>query len=173
MKNILKLAIAITVATATTALASKETERFGQWSYFERRDAFDDTNRSYIVVPSSTGSGYLTVRIMSDGVNIVYGWGSYMGGDRDDDVIVRYRIKGQPASKPEYWRLLQGNRAAYIRMNRVKAVIAEFVAAERKKTASTEKAGVVFRVTDPLDGETKDADFSLDGFTEAWRRLSR
>ena len=152
------------VVVAVMAVSATARERvFGKWVYVERKDKFDDTDTSFIYTASEAGGQSLAVMRMADGINIVYNWGSVMAGDSDKDVSVRYRVQGQKARETEYWRLLVGHKAAYARMDRVQGMFKEFGAG----------VGVSFRVTDPMDGEVKDAEFSFDGFAEALEHFLR
>ncbi|WP_157956837.1 hypothetical protein [Salinicola aestuarinus] len=145
---------------STVAKTSKQSD----FSYFENHDDFDDSDRSAVSTPteSSDRDASLSWECMSDGLNVIYTHGTYYGGDDDDDILVRYRIDEQEASDQMYWRLLVGNEASYIRMNRVDQFTEEA------------KAGSEIRLEaiDPLDGERLIDTFSLVGLSDALGKLS-
>lgn len=134
----------------------------GDFYFTEDADAFSDEDRSHIFTGDIEGGNeFLGFKCMSDGLNVVLGLGRYYGGDQDDDILVRWRIDDNKPSDRNYWRLFQDHTAAWLRMNRVP----EFVREAR------EGRRVVFRFTDPLDGETHDAQFSLRGLARALAHL--
>jgi hypothetical protein len=148
--------------------AAQEPEQIGDFYYVSSADPFDDADRSVIVSldlyadPDLTDAAHLSWRCMSDGLNVVYSFNKYFGGDDNDQVEVRYRIDNQTATEFESWSLMQGNDAAWIPMRWV----SNFTEKARGGTK------VVFRVMDPLDGETLTHEFSLRGLSEALSRLS-
>ncbi len=148
--------------------AAQEPEQIGDFFYVSSTDPFDDADRSLIATIEIDAEEYvddtafLAWRCMSDGLNVVYGFNSYMGGDEEDRVLVRYRIDDDQPTEFESWGLMQGNDAAWIPMHWVSQFTAQAMAANK----------VVFRVTDPLDGETLTHEFSLAGLSQAIGRLS-
>ncbi|UCG85051.1 MAG: hypothetical protein JSW71_14045 [Gemmatimonadota bacterium] len=148
--------------------AAQEPEQIGDFYYVASVDPFDDEDRSAVATveldadPDLVDTAYLAWQCMSDGLNVVYAFNRYFGGDSDDRVRVRYRIDSQPPSDFESWSLMQDNDAAWIPM--------EWVSGSTQRAQTGTK--VVFRVTDPLDGETLTHEFSLIGLSEALTRLS-
>lgn len=98
---------------------------------------------------------------MADGLNVILLLGGYMGGDRDDEIQVRYRFDSAPPSGTEYWSLFQSKESAYLPMRRVPAFTAQARTARQ----------VLIRVTDPLDGEARTNTFDLGGLEAALRQL--
>ncbi len=156
MKAITLIAMTLTMLTGQVIAQ----ERYGDWVYIRSSDPFDDSDRSAVAVINDDGR-FLTFKLMDDGLNVIYSWDKYFGGDRDNDVIVRYRIDNNPPSGEQYWRMLQGNRSAYIRMNRVAGFMREARTGRR----------IVIEVRDPLDGERIRSEFSLNGLDRALQRL--
>lgn len=139
----------------------------GDWTYTVEVDPIDDSDRSLAMTlspePSGGEYGSLAFKCLVDGLNVMIGWGSYFGGDSDDDVLVVYRFDSEPASSQQYWHLFPGsNEMAWMPMDLVPQFIAD--AGQHRK--------VVVRVTDPLDGETKTHTYSLDGAAAMIDRLS-
>lgn len=155
-------ALAVSVTLSGANAFAKES-RHGSFVYVENKDDFDGTDRSFIYTPSESSSrdAALSWRCMSDGLNVIYILGHYFGGDEDEDIQVRYRFDDQEPSAQQYWELLQGNEAAYIRMNRV----SQFT--EAAKRASVAR----FEAIDPLDGERLTDVFSLNGMSVALEKL--
>jgi hypothetical protein len=147
---------------------AQDPEQIGDFFYVTSADPFDDDDRSMIATIELDAdeyledSAFLAWRCMSDGLNVIYAFNSYMGGDSDDRVLVRYRIDRQDPTDFESWSLMQGNDAAWIPMRWVSQFTQQAMAASK----------VVFRVTDPLDGETLTHEFSLAGLRDALPRLS-
>lgn len=149
-------------------VAAQEPEQIGDFFIVTSADPFDDDDRSMIATIELDADEYLednaflAWRCLSDGLNVIYAFNSYMGGDEEDRVLVRYRIDRQEPSDFESWSLMQGNDAAWIPMQWVSLFTEQAMGASK----------VVFRVTDPLDGETLTHEFSLAGLGQALSRLS-
>ncbi|MEJ2240116.1 MAG: hypothetical protein P8X82_17635 [Gemmatimonadales bacterium] len=148
--------------------AAQETEQIGDFFYVTSADPFDDDDRSMVATIEIGADEYmddnafLAWRCLPDGLNVIYGFNSYMGGDEEERVLVRYRFDRREATDFERWSMMQGNDAAWIPMHWV----SQFT--EQAKAGSK----VVFRVTDPLDGETLTHEFNLAGLGQALTRLS-
>jgi len=148
--------------------AAQEPEQIGAFYYVSSMDPFDDEDRSVIATlelgadSDLADTAYLAWQCMSDGLNVVYAFNKYFGGDSDERVRVRYRIDSQDPTDFESWGLMQDNDAAWIPMEWV----SEFTRLARGGTR------VAFRVIDPLDGETLTHEFSLVGLSDALTRLS-
>lgn len=148
--------------------AAQEPEPIGDFFFVASADPFEDDDRSMVATIEIGADEYvddnafLAWRCLSDGLNVIYGFNSYMGGDDDDRVLVRYRIDSREATDFESWSMMQGNDAAWIPMHWVSQFTAQAMAGSK----------VVFRVTDPLDGETLTHEFSLAGLGQALTRLS-
>lgn len=157
---------AVFILTTTMALianaAVAQDARDGDWSYSRQLDDFTDEDRSFVFTPDEDGSdAALSFRCMSDGLNVVYLLGGYMGGDRNDRIRVRHRIDQNDPTDRYDWGLMQGSRAAWMPMGRVPSF-----------RADAERGGsVVFEAVDPLDGESRRHRFSLSGLRTALARL--
>ena len=99
---------------------------------------------------------------MEDGLNVVLERGGIYLGDEDRDIQVRYRFAADVPSAWEWWRLLQNNELAYIRMEQVSG----FTAAARSSRT------VLVEAVDPSDGERRRSRFSLVGLSQALGHLS-
>lgn len=135
----------------------------GTFYYIPDRDEFDDSDRSSIATPSivADSPSFLGWKCMDDGLNVLYVFARYLGGDSDDEVVVRYRIDDREASAQAYWPLLQEHEAAHIPMDQV----ASFTAAARSGRQ------VLIEVMDPLDGEVISDRFDLDGLAASLQKL--
>jgi len=169
MGRVLAMNVMLLLGLGIVANANaQEPEQIGDFFYVISADPFDDHDRSMIATIELGADEYLddnaflAWRCLSDGLNVIYAFNSYMGGDDEDRVLVRYRIDGQEATDFESWSLMQGNDAAWIPMQWVSQFTDQAVGASK----------VVFRVTDPLDGETLTHEFSLAGLGQALSRLS-
>lgn len=144
----------VTALLAPGALAAQEVA--SGFDVTRNKDPIDDTNRS-IAMTSAIEQGDRTPafgwQCMEDGLNIVYHFGTYFGGNDDNEVTIRYRFDDDAPSGTEAWQLLNGNRSVYVPMDQVE----EFT--RRAKSASL----LSIRVTDPLDGETYTDQFNLVG----------
>lgn len=98
---------------------------------------------------------------MSDGLNMLI-MHKYLAGDRDDEVLVRYKIDDQPASESQSWSMYNSSKATMVPMSEVREIT------ERLKVANR----LLIRVVDPADSEVLEDSFSLDGLTTALNRLS-
>ena|SRR5690554_4964219 len=159
-----KAAVAVLVlAVACAAHAQDPVD--GDFIYSAQSDPFTDEDRSFIFTPS-TDSGdrtsALSWRCMDDGLNVIYLHGKYLGGDSDDEVLVRYRIDSHDAYGPSYWGMMQGHEGTWMPMNEI--------AAFTRQARSGES--VIFEVVDPLDGERLRDNFSLRGLAQGLSRLS-
>ena len=139
-------------------------QKIGSFYYFRKIDDFDDAERSFIAAfdaDSEDGAGAIQWRCFSDGLNVVLSYGHYYGGDADDDIQVRYRFDDRTASGRQYWRMLQGNKSAYIRMGRVGEFTEQALASSR----------LVIEAIDPLDGQTLRYRFDLTSLSQALPKL--
>jgi hypothetical protein len=118
-------------------------------------------------MPTDFRNGYsednlgFSMMCMVDGLNVVVLWGKFFGGDRNDQVRVRYRFDDRPSPEPTGWTMLSGNELAWMPVH----LVDEFVATARASRT------LLLSVTDPLDGETIVNSFSLDGFGAAFDRI--
>ena len=79
---------------------STPVEAQSQWTYVEQSDGFTDEDRSVVVtLELGAGDASLGVGCAAEGLRVVYGPDGYMGGDRDDRVLVRYRVDRHPATQ--------------------------------------------------------------------------
>ncbi|HEU4881944.1 MAG TPA: hypothetical protein VFT45_06860, partial [Longimicrobium sp.] len=131
----------------------------GAFDFYRRADEFTDDDRSFIVAEGEDqGMRDLALVWQCDehGLNFAVATG-FMGGDRDNKVVVRYRFDDDPPSQDELWTQSTEGRHAFAPARERPGITA------RARTANR----VVFRVTDPLDGEVKTETFPLNGFTRA------
>lgn len=145
---------------AAMLLVSASAAHAQTWTFVRQSDAMSDEDRSLAI--TRKGDRFLSVRCMSDGLNVNFGYGTYFGGDSDDQILVQVRFDSDPAQAREWWDLASNNESAFSPLDRVQA----FVAAARK--AST----VTLRATDPLDDEQVTESFSLTDFSAAVSKLS-
>ena len=155
------LALVSMGSLASVGTSTGQDAEYGDWTYSPSLDAMDDTDRSSIISMSKDEEAAIGFKCMSDGLNFIY-IGSYMIGDEDNEVLVRYRIDKSPAQGPTYWGLFSNNTAAHIPMGEVAAFT------EAAKAGSK----FVIRVTDPADSQILEYEFSLNGLTRALKLLS-
>lgn len=165
MRHLRTFLLAAALAPAVPAAAAAQ-QSIGSFTLVRDLDAITDVDRSAIGTPaldSGDRTSVLVWRCMEDGLNVVYDWDKYFGGDDDDDVLFVWRFDKNPAWDPEYARLFtDGNTSAWIRMSTVESF-----------TRAAVKAGrVVIRVTDPLDDETITDTFELEGLRAALGELT-
>ena len=165
MRSLLPLLLAAALLPTAPAAAAAQ-QSIGSFMVVRNVDAITDVDRSVVGTPaldSGDRTSLLVWRCMEDGLNVVYDWDKYFGGDDDDDVLLVWRFDRDPAWEPEYARLFtDGNKSAWLRMGTVESF-----------TRAAVKAGrVVVRVTDPLDDETITDTFELDGLRTALGELT-
>jgi hypothetical protein len=162
---LLCLALLACALPATASVQQRESVRYGRALLFPMKDELTDENRSYILVPGERNEETdLTLGWKCEGVGFVLmvTLGGYMGGDRNDRVVVRYRFDDGEASPEARWRLFAGNTRTHAPMEQVAELTLLARDADR----------VVIRVTDPLDGEVKTNTFHLDGVSRALDQLT-
>ncbi len=147
-----------------SSATAQSVELPGAFTLVESIDDFDDTDRSAIYTMGEDSDELLALywKCMSDGLNIVIEMGRFYAGDRDDEILVRYRFDRIPAHDFEYWPLLQASESAYMPMKNVKAFTTEALSAQ----------SVMLEAVDPLDNESHRTRFELDGLAGALARLS-
>jgi hypothetical protein len=156
------LSTLLLVASAVIVPQIKAAEVIGAFTFLEKLDEFTDENRSIIYSFDEEGDKSLDWWCMSDGLNVIIDLNQYFGGDDDDDILVRYRFDDKPAVDFEYWRLLDSNETAYIRMNKVSAFTEAALASNE----------VLLEAADPFDDETIRFRVSLNGLREALGKLT-
>lgn len=139
--------------------------RIGAFTVVTSKDEMDDSEQTYLVTTSTesagvrveAGSGALSWKCEYDGLNILVFIGTYMGGDDDDEVVVRTRLDSDPPSESEYWSLTANKYGAWMPVGQVRAFTVRALRAR----------SLLVRVTDPLDGETVTHTFELAGLQRA------
>lgn len=149
------------VALMSLLTSPLEAQKIGNFEYESDVDAFDDTDRSFIIAPDATRSSALGVKCMANGPTVLI-MHKYLGGDRDNEVLVRYRFDQEPPSEVKYWDLIDTSRGSFLPTSDTGA----FLSAMRRSSR------VVVRITDPLDDETITMTFDLNGASTALSRLS-
>ncbi len=147
-----------------SAACMVQAQSHGDFTYSANVDPFTDEDRSFVSTASNTGDGRdasLAWMCMEDGLNVVYHHGKYLGGDEDDEVLVRYRIDSGTPYGPQYWGMLQGHEGTWMPMSEISAFT------RQARVGGT----VIFEVVDPLDGERLRDSFSLAGLGQAVARL--
>lgn len=162
MRNLRALVIMSALLLCTPPLLAQSSAKVGAFLYFEAEDALTDGDRSYIFTLGENTSDDLSLawKCYEDGLNVVLTV-SYMVGDADDEVQVRYRFDQDSPSDVMWWELSNTNKLVYAPMDFVPFFTAQAKMANR----------VVLRVIDPADGETKQDVFSLSGLRTALQRL--
>jgi hypothetical protein len=149
------------LACSLSATHADAQEQIGAFHFTSKVDAFDEVDRSFFFQLGPKQDLTIGWKCMSDGLNMVI-MHKYLAGDRDDEVMVRYKIDDQPASESEYWSLYNSSRATMVPMSQVRKLT------ERLKVGSR----LLIRVVDPADSDVLEDSFSLDGLTTALNRLS-
>lgn len=147
------------MAVTTTSVA------YGEWEYTDKKDPFEDTDRSLITAAAGMYENdeelIISASCQFDGLNIQLVH-SFLVGDSDEEVKVQMRVDDNEAYGPEYWSLASDSESSWMPMRDVPGMITQMRAGNR----------LIFRVVDPADGETLDQAVSLFGFSEALERLS-
>ena len=161
MKTFIGLSLLAIVLSAPHVFA--QSESIGSFEYFKDLDEFTDEDRSTIMTADEDARGVLIWRCMADGLNVLLNVGGFMGGDRDDDIQVRYRFDANEPSGYQYWRLFPGqNEIAYMRMNNVDSFTIEALAS----------TALVMEAIDPLDNERRRYRMTVSGLKQALGKLS-
>ncbi len=165
MRVSLMIAVVVAVGMPAQAVHAQSGLRFGSFTYYQKADPIDDSDRSSIVVlpldPVERREARFGWACQADGLNVAFVVGKYLGGDEDNQVLVRYRFDRLPPSEPTYWELSVNQEIAFMPMD----VVPIFT--QTAKTASK----LVVRVTDPTDGEEITHEFALNGLQGALLRL--
>lgn len=160
MKRFLLLTLFLSALHPPSAFGQDET--IGVFTYSPQIDDFTDEDRSMVFTADQDEEGILAWRCLADGLNVIIHVGGYMGGDRDDDIQVRYRFDRNKPSAYQYWRLFPGqNKLAYMRMRDVEGFTQEGLLANE----------LVIEAIDPLDGERRRFRMSMIGLTRALKKL--
>lgn len=165
MRTSTLFAVAVALGLPLSSITAQSALRFGSFTYHEKADPIDDSDRSSIVtLPVDPVEGR-DVRFgwacQADGLNVAFVFGKYFAGDEDNQVLVRYRFDRLAPSEPMYWDLSVNQEIAFLPME----LVPTFTRAA--KTASK----LVLRVTDPSDGEVITHEFALNGVQGALLRL--
>jgi hypothetical protein len=153
----------VTPDVAFEALGMTQT---GDWGHKKDLDPISDEDRSMAVtLPTELDTSratMLAIKCESNGFGVFYVWGKYFIGDRDDEVLVDWRVgKGEPV-EDSFWHLVPGSHeSAFMPESQESKFLREAMVGSK----------VVFRVTDPRDGDTKLDTFSLKGFSDAISHL--
>ena len=165
----MRIVVPALVATLLLALApapAAAQETIGSFMVVMNKDPIDDVDLSAIGTPaldSGDRTALLVWRCMEDGLNVIYQWDKYFGGDSDDDVSLVWRFDSDPAWDSQWAQLLgEEQKSAWIRMSQVAPVTRAALGART----------IAVRVRDPLDGETITDQFEIDGLLTALRKLS-
>jgi hypothetical protein len=167
MKNTLSiifaaLAVALLAAPSQTEANARILARHGVWEIFERTDEFTD-KITYIAVTTQNRLDIM-LSVVDGEARALYHFGTYFAGDRDNEVIVRYRVDRKPSVNPEYWPLLTPEKRSAM-------VIGE--KAERFFQNIRGGQRLVIRATDPHDDEAVTAEFHLRGIDDVLADLHR
>jgi hypothetical protein len=94
--------------------------------------------------------------------SVAIDFGHYLGGNDGARVNVLYHFDGANVGESKYWEMTGDHRTA-VRRGRD---------AERMTAAAKQSRTVTVIATDPLDGETLQGVFSLEGFAEALQKIT-
>lgn len=130
-------------------------------TYYKHVDDFDDSESHWVYTTDVGGDTNLNWYCMLGRLRIMLMLGTYMGGDRDDEIRVRYRFDDRDASGYEYWELGSSHESAFMKIRRVQNFTREAMSSSK----------LMIRAVDPLDGETKNYSFGLEGLGEALKEL--
>ena len=87
---------------------------------------------------------------------------SYLIGDRDNEVYVRYKFDDEEPSSTKYFDLASNNEVIYFDRSQVSQFTKQAIKAEQ----------VMIRVTDPADSERSTDTFKLSGLEAALKNLN-
>ncbi|MBC6408250.1 MAG: hypothetical protein GDA40_09140 [Rhodobacteraceae bacterium] len=124
-----------------------------------------DQDRSFIsiepsdIIDSSGKSFIVAFKCEANGLNFVVAH-SYMGGDKDDDILVQIRFDEAPMTR-HWWSLTSSHEVTLADMQDVPGIV--------RLAKSGNKLAV--RITDPLDGESATSVFSLQGLSTQMAKL--
>jgi hypothetical protein len=152
------------VSAPRLAAQSADTEtRVGAFDVKIEHDRMDDTEyRSLTTDDTAGGPMQLQWSCYRGQPAVSVFFGKYLGGDDDDQVTVQYRFDGATASQARDWDMLSDHLSAS-RGGRD--------ALRMTETAKQSRQMVVL-VIDPLDSETLQGVFSLDGLDAALQKIT-
>lgn len=148
-------------AALLMAPLSAQGQTYGDFEFTAAKDDFTDEDRSFIFSVDEGGDAALIWKCLEDGLNVVYLFGKYLGGDRNDQVLVRYRIDQSPPSQQAHWGMFTGNEATFMPMHEVRGFT----------SAALSGKEIVIEVVDPLDGEATRGRMGLSGLRDALPKL--
>lgn len=142
-------------------LALLPTLAFSQATFHDDKDEFTGEDNSSVYIVATGKEIGLGWKCFSDGLNIILAH-DYLGGDSDDDVIVRTKFDEDAPSERNYYSLSKNNRVTYFDIYDVGGFTKGAIEAEE----------VMLRITDPLDSEMVTGTFITRGLEDALRKLS-
>ncbi|WP_410474670.1 hypothetical protein [Guyparkeria sp. TX1] len=136
------------------------------WMYEEKRDAFNDEDRSFVWpteanIERNQPDVILAAECNGDDLYVFLVHG-YLGGNQDDNVKVDLRVDKNSAYGPSYWVLSTTNKGSFMPMSDVDSYLEELKAGD----------SLAIRVTDPMDGGVSSGKLSLSGFSESVEKLA-
>lgn len=146
---------------------AQQPRQFGDFHAMAHADPMTDADRSFVATFATNETPgrtpMLVWRCLEDGLNVLYRFDKYLGGDRDEEVRVRMRFDTNAPHPELYWKLFNSKHdIAWLPLRHVPVYTRTAMGASR----------VVVQVVDPLDGETFTDTFSLRGLQQALRTLS-
>jgi hypothetical protein len=140
--------------TLIPALASS------QVSYEYAEDEFTGEDNSSVQIVGPTAEFTLAWKCLADGLNVILAH-EPLGGDSDNEVIVRTKIDDNEPSDPNYYLLYSGGAITIFDMDDAASFTADAIAADK----------VMIRIIDPLDNEKLTDAFSTNGLENALSKL--
>jgi len=158
----LAAALALVSAPRLAAQSADTETRVGAFDVKIEHDRMDDTEyRSLTTGDTEGGPMQLQWSCYHGQPVISIFFGKYLGGDDDDQVTVQYRFDAATASRPTDWDMRSGHRSA-TRGGRD---------ALRMTETAKQSRQMVVTVDDPLDNETLEGVFSLEGLDAALQKI--
>lgn len=157
MKRFLPPALLLAILVLVPLQASAQ-----GWRYTEYRDPMTDDDESFITGFSTSGDELAVgVKCISSvpRITLVHDW---MGGDLGQRVLVEMRFDREKALSPKRWPLYASREISVAPVGDQPLIMMKLQSADR----------LLIRVTDPVNGRSRMAEFSLSGFTAAYNRLS-
>lgn len=136
---------------------------YGDFTYVESRDDFNNVIRDYAYTPTKSSGRIAALSWGCNGniLDVTYMHGEYLSGNSDKNIFVRYRFDRNGPSSREYWQLVRERKASHIRMRQA------FQLTEEAKGRTEAR----FEAVDPADGERLTDVFSLKGLSRVLDRL--
>ncbi len=128
----------------------------GDFQHMPRADESGE-DRSLVVTRSADGLVVLGWQCTATGMRTLVALGWRWVGNEDDDILVAHRFPADSTNSRTLWRLSQTGTVAWMRIGETAAFT----------ESALEADSVWLNLSDPFDGETREAAFGVRGLDQA------